>query len=188
MIHPATRLAFINETIGYGVVATEFIPTGTVVWVRDPLDMILEKPDVEALSPLYKPMIDRYAYEEEDGSIVLCWDHARFVNHSCEATCLAAGNGFEIAVCDIHPGEQLTDDYAGLFIKESFPCACGSAKCRGVVHPEDVHTMVPHWRVLTRAALKVAPSVRQPMFQLLSDKNRQAVEKGGFSNGLSHHP
>ena len=63
MIHPATRLAFINETIGYGVVATEFIPTGTVVWVRDPLDMVLEKPDVEALSPLYKPMIDRYAYE-----------------------------------------------------------------------------------------------------------------------------
>jgi uncharacterized protein len=188
MIHPETRLAFINETIGYGVVATEFIPMGTVVWVRDPLDMVLDKADVASLSPLYKPMIDRYAYEEEDGSVILCWDHARFVNHSCEATCLTAGHAFEIAVRDIQPGEQLTDDYAGLYIKESFPCACGSSQCRRVVRPEDLHTMTPNWRVMVKAALTVAPGVRQPMFQLLSDKNRKAVERGGFSNGVSHHP
>ena len=70
---------------------------------------------VAALPAFYRPYLDRYGYEDARGDTVLCWDHARFVNHSCDASCLAAGNGFEIAVKDIHPGEQLTDDYAGLF-------------------------------------------------------------------------
>ena len=38
MIHPKTELKFINNEIGYGVVATEFIPAGTITWAIDKLD------------------------------------------------------------------------------------------------------------------------------------------------------
>jgi hypothetical protein len=190
MIHPATRLAFINDTIGYGVVATELIPRGTVVWVKDPMDQVMTQEDVARLSPLYKPMIDRYSYEEEDGSIILCWDHARFVNHSCEATCLSAGFTFEIVVRDVHPGEQLTDDYSALCIKESFECACGSPTCRGIVRPEDVARMGTVWRPKVERALTDAQHVRQPLMGLLPEKGKAMLERsgGGYSNGLGHHP
>lgn len=32
MIHPAMELKHISEEIGYGVVATAFIPAGTITW------------------------------------------------------------------------------------------------------------------------------------------------------------
>jgi hypothetical protein len=38
MILPKTELQFINKEIGHSVVATEFIPAGTITWVLDKLD------------------------------------------------------------------------------------------------------------------------------------------------------
>ena len=42
MIHPKTELKFINEVVGYGVVATSFIPAGTITWVLDKFDRVLK--------------------------------------------------------------------------------------------------------------------------------------------------
>ena len=36
-----------------------------------------------------------------DGISILCWDNARFVNHSCEPNCLTGGFDFEFAIRDI---------------------------------------------------------------------------------------
>lgn len=36
MMHPDTRLVFVSEAQGLGVVATAFLPMGTILWVRDP--------------------------------------------------------------------------------------------------------------------------------------------------------
>ena len=38
MIHPDTELQFINDKIGYGVVATKLIPKGSITWALDKLD------------------------------------------------------------------------------------------------------------------------------------------------------
>ena len=38
MIYPKTELRFISDEIGHGVVATEFIPAGTITWALDKLD------------------------------------------------------------------------------------------------------------------------------------------------------
>jgi SET domain-containing protein len=112
MIHPDTRLGHRSDEIGLGVFATRPIPKGTVLWALDDLDQRLSPVRVRRLGPRYHALLDRYAFVNAESERVLCSDIARFVNHSCEATCLAAGNGFEIAVRDIHPGEQLTHDYS----------------------------------------------------------------------------
>jgi hypothetical protein len=39
-------------------------------------------------------------------------------------------------VRDIHPGEELTDDYATLNLEESFACLCGTRECRNRISPE----------------------------------------------------
>jgi hypothetical protein len=49
MLHPHTELRFINEQIGYGVIATHFIPRGTVTWVRDDLDQTFSRAQVERM-------------------------------------------------------------------------------------------------------------------------------------------
>ena len=40
MIHPKTTLRFINEEVGYGLYATEFIPKGTITYVKDSLEAL----------------------------------------------------------------------------------------------------------------------------------------------------
>src|SRR5262245_44992186 len=117
MMHPSTELRFVDDQIGYGVFATRPIPRGTITWTRDELDRRFTRQDIDAMSPLYRAILDKYTFVDARGEHVLCWDIARFVNHSCDATCLAPGYEFEIAVRDIAAGEELTDDYGSLNIE-----------------------------------------------------------------------
>ncbi|RKG83521.1 SET domain-containing protein [Corallococcus terminator] len=98
---------------GLGLFAEERIPRGTVVWLYEAgLDLRFWPEDVEDMAPEARAFLARYAYCEHD-TLVLCGDHARFMNHSPEATC---GNNPErtatLALRDIEPGEELTDNYA----------------------------------------------------------------------------
>jgi hypothetical protein len=54
MIHPDTELQFINDKIGYGVVATKLIPKGTITWALDKLDRIFSPEEVRKLDPPYQ--------------------------------------------------------------------------------------------------------------------------------------
>ena len=83
MIHPHTELRFINREIGFGVFATQFIPRGTLTWVCDELDQFVDPARVAALPPNYRKLLDTYTFRDRLGRHVLCWDLARFVNHSC---------------------------------------------------------------------------------------------------------
>ena len=166
MLHPDTTLAWIDDTIGVGVIATKPIPKGTITWARDALDLTLTPDQVHKLGPLYAAHLDRYAYWERDG-LVLCWDLGRFVNHHCEANCMAMGGApFEAAVRDISVGEQLTDEYGTLGLTETMPCACGSAECRGAVHPDDPDRHSDDWWARFRDGLSLVHGVEQPLWSL----------------------
>ena len=45
MIHPNTQIQYINDLIGYGVFATEFIPKGTITYVKDSLELEISPAD-----------------------------------------------------------------------------------------------------------------------------------------------
>ena len=137
MIHPDTELRFINDVIGYGVVATKFIPKGTITWVQDALDRIYTPEDIAGIDPLMLPHIDRYCFTNNKGHKVLCWDNAKFVNHSFNPSCMSTAYDFEIAIRDIHPGEQLTDDYGYLNVEEPFEAEDEGTE-RKVVYPDDI--------------------------------------------------
>jgi hypothetical protein len=62
-----------------------------------------------------------------------------FINHSCEPNAGLDGQIAIVALTRIHPGEEVTIDYAmcdGTPYDE-FECACGSTICRGRVTGED---------------------------------------------------
>jgi hypothetical protein len=74
----------------------------------------------------------------------LCWDNGRFVNHSFNSNCFTTAYDFEIAIRDIYPGEQLTDDYGYLNIPEPFLGVDEGTK-RKVVYPDDLLTYHKVW-------------------------------------------
>ena len=127
MIHPHTELQFISEEVGHGVVATQFIPAGTITWVLDKLDREFTPEQFQKMNELYQHILDTYSFRNSQGNFVLCWDHGRFVNHSFKSNCLSTAYDFEIAIRDIQPGEQLTDDYGYLNISTPFKAANFSA-------------------------------------------------------------
>ncbi len=171
MIHPHTRLAHVSDRIGLGVIATKPIPAGTIVWVRDALDQRIPRSQAETLGPLFRDAIRHFTFWEADGGdLMLCWDHGRYVNHSCEANCLGGGFEFEIAVADIEPGEQLTDDYATFGYASDVQCGCGAPSCRGLVRRSDSVTMAPIWDARLLVATTKLHSVAQPLWPLVMDK------------------
>lgn len=170
MMHPHTRLAHLGESLGFGVVATERIPAGTIVWVMDPLDQRIPRERARALGPLYRRLLRTYAFWESDGDLILCWDHGRYVNHSCESNCLGGGFTFEVAVRDIEPGEELTDDYGTFGFAEDITCACGTPSCRGTLRRTDRAAMAPIWDARLVAALAHFGAVEQPLWPLVADK------------------
>lgn len=172
MIHPHTELRYINPQIGYGVVATHLIPRGTVTWVSDQLDQVVPAAQKLKLPALLQDQLDTYSFRDAEGNYILCWDNARFVNHSCRANCLSADFECEIAVRDILPGEELTDDYGTLNIETSFTCACRQPRCRRVVRPDDVLAYAPLWDGLLQQSLPFLSQVAQPLWPLVEANHK----------------
>lgn len=190
MIHPHTELRFINEAIGYGVVATQFIPKGTITWALDKLDRIFTPADVQKLDPLYQQMLDKYTYRNAEGNYVLCWDNARFVNHSFKSNCLTTAYEFEIAIRDIYPGEELTDDYGYLNIDEPFEVLPEEGVERNVVYPDDILRNYFRWDEQLADAFPYVMKVDQPLFNILAaelrDRARRIAEKEEKLHSILH--
>ena len=176
MIHPSTKLEFISDDKGYGVVATEFIPRGTITWVQDKLDKELTPNDVIQLGNEYVSTIETYSFRNHLGNYILCWDLGRFVNHSFHSNCLTTPYNFEIAIRDIQKGEELTDDYGYLNISEPF-LALDEGSERKVVFPDDIIRMHPEWDDKLKNAFPLIEDVEQPLSQFLLDDISQTVRE-----------
>jgi len=106
---------------------------------------------------------------------VLCWDHGRFMNHSCDPNCIAPGFDFESAVRDIQPGEELTGDYATYNIEAGFDCLCDARDCRGRIELTDRLDLADSWDARISGAFGLLMTVDQPLWPLVQD--RAAVEQ-----------
>jgi hypothetical protein len=202
MIHPDTELQFISREIGYGVVATKFIPKGTITWVLDKLDRSFNPEEIEALDAHYRDIIDTYCYRNNKGQYVLCWDIARYVNHSFKSNCLTTAYDFEIAIRDIEPGEQLTDDYGYLNIEEPFRGVNEGTK-RKTVYPDDLLRYHSQWDKQIDSAMRKLHQTDQPLRKFMTDEkwskaleiatgNRKSESilscyYSGAENGKMHH-
>ncbi len=169
MIHPKTELKFINSEVGYGVVATEFIPAGTITWVLDKLDREFSPSEVQSLEPLYQNILDTYTYRNNKGNFVLCWDNGRYVNHSFNSNCLTTAYDFEVAIRDIAPGEQLTDDYGYLNIPHPFK-GMDEGTRRKVVYPDDLLKYYKTWDKKLVKVFPFIPQIKQPLRSLITDQ------------------
>lgn len=176
MIHPDTELRFISDTVGYGVVAKKLIPKGTITWIQDDLDRVFTSEDEQKIDPKMRAYLNTYCFVNNAGHKVLCWDNAKFVNHSFNSSCMSTAYDFEIAVRDIHPGEQLTDDYGYLNIEEPFEAEDEGTE-RKVVYPDDLLHYYAQWDDLIRQNLSQISKVEQPLQPFLAEQQWKDFQK-----------
>jgi len=167
MLHPFTELRPIDEHVGVGVFVTRPIERGTVVWVQDVRDVIYTPQHYDRLPRPQRAIADKYAYEDSWGNLVLCWDLARYMNHSCEPATLSLGEYCEIATRDLAIGDQLTCEYGFLNLDEPMLCRCGAPTCRGIIAPGDYAELGHRWEHAVRRLLPSVNLVEQPLWALV---------------------
>jgi uncharacterized protein len=97
---------------GYGLIAREPIPEGTVYWKLIPgFDAIISEEELLSFSASAHAHMEYYGfYDACLGKYVLCADDDKFTNHSDTPNSRYCG-GCAVAIRDIAVGEEITDDY-----------------------------------------------------------------------------
>jgi hypothetical protein len=169
MIHPNTTLHSVNKEKGLGIFATSFIPKGTLTYVKDKLEIEISMDDHRLKDPLLNEIIETYTFIDENGTRILSWDNAKYVNHCCHCNTMSTGYGFEIAVSDIAPGEEITDEY-GMFNSDyEMELKCSKKNCRGHVTESDIEFNYIMWDERVKSALKHFNNVDQPLLPFTDD-------------------
>ncbi len=167
MIHPDTELRFINESIGFGVFATKLIPKGTITWILDELDLAYDESYVMSLEPMRRDRLLKYSFRDEKGQYILCWDIARYVNHSFDSALITTPYKFELAARDLYPGDEITDDYGYFNLDVPFECHPEPHSSRTKVMPDDILSYYPEWDRKAADAMQYFNQVEQPLLYLI---------------------
>lgn len=170
MIHPDTKVQYLNEKIGWGVFSTSFIPKGTIVYVKDELELTITPQQFAKLDNHLQQAVEKYSYLENQGNRIVSWDHAKYVNHCCDCNTMSTGYGFEIAIKNIYPDDEITDEYGLFNVKEKMNLTCEKSGCRGCIQPSDIDQYFRNWDSKVKSALTEIMEVEQPLISLLDLK------------------
>ena len=102
---------------GIGLFATEFIKKGTPTWQFTPgMDLELKENLMKLPQSSWESLLNHcYIDPQKPDTYILCFDNARFVNHSENPSIkngpLVNGVYSDIAARDIEEGEELTYNY-----------------------------------------------------------------------------
>jgi SET domain-containing protein len=100
-----------DPRMGLGLFATEFIPKDSIVWeFVEGVDIKVSVDRVEQMSEAQQEYFEKYAWVEDDYYYSSC-DLTNFVNHSYQPN-LKIIDEIMISLKDIHPGEELFENYA----------------------------------------------------------------------------
>lgn len=177
MIHPNTELRFINAQVGYGVFATSDIAEGTIVYVKDSLELSISPTEYLMHNEEMKEVIEKYSYIDETGNRIISWDFAKYVNHCCNCNSISTGYGFEIAIRDIKKEEQITDEYGIFNLVKPMTLVCGEANCRKEIKPSDFDDYHQAWDQKIRQSIGKLFTVEQPLMPFVEKKTREDLDE-----------
>lgn len=176
MIHPHTTIIHINETVGFGVFATQDIAEGTIVYVKDSMELEISPIEFLTHQKEIQEVIEKYSYIDQRGYRIVSWDFAKYVNHCCNFNTISTGYGFEIAIRDIKAGEQITDEYGIFNLTHDIELTCAEPHCRKAVKPKDFDTYYTQWDEIIKKSLAKFKSVEQPLLVFVDDSSKQELE------------
>jgi hypothetical protein len=169
MFHPDARIQWINDVVGYGLVATRLIPKGTITYLKDPMELEFSPQHFQQLPAVLQAEVEKFSYIDEKGNRIVSWDFAKYVNHCCNCNTMSTGYGFEIALRDIYPGEEITDEYGIFNMEESMAVVCEKPGCRLTIQGEDLERYAAKWDEQLKESLRSIKIVDQPLWFLLQE-------------------
>jgi len=175
MIHPHTCLKFISDEMGYGVFATQLIPKGTITYVKDALEVEVTSATYWQYDNSIRAVIDKYSYIDERGIRIVSWDFAKYVNHCCHCNTMSTGYGFEIAIRDIQPGEEITDEYGLFNLDQDMEITCAKPHCRQKLTYGDLDKYYEEWDAKVLPPLRNVFEVAQPLAEHLDSHTFNAL-------------
>lgn len=114
MLLVKTKLG-VSSVHGFGLIADEFIPKGTVTWEYHPVfDCAFTDEEVMAAPEIIRKTLLHFCYfDKELNKHVLCGDGQRFINHSQDVSKINIESitRRDVAARDIQPGEEFLCDY-----------------------------------------------------------------------------
>lgn len=119
----------------------------------------------------------KYSFRDRFGNFVLCWDHARFVNHSFTPSLIVTPFDLELASRDIAPGQEITDDYGWLNCEVPFVPRPEGDAYRSEVLPDDFLRHADEWDRRALDAFASFDRVPQPLFPLVRPEFHQAIRR-----------
>lgn len=167
----------ISDQVGYGVFATELIPEGTIVYVKDSMEIIISPTDYFDHSEAMQDVIEKYSYKDENGNRIVSWDFAKYVNHCCNCNTISTGYGFEMAIRDIQKGEQITDEYGIFNLDYEMDLICSESCCRTKVTPSDFDEHYPEWDKKIKKSMPKLFSVPQPLMSLVDEEVKAELDQ-----------
>lgn len=112
---------------GEGLIALENFKPGDVVVVWDTSNTLTDE-QYERMPDDQRRYVVRYK-----GEWLYMTGPGRSINHSCDPNTIPR-NGSDVAIRDIHPGDEITSDYRPVMIAgERMECRCGAANCMGYI-------------------------------------------------------
>lgn len=177
MIHPQTTVQAVSDIIGSGVFATAFLPKGTIMVVRDQWDLVFSQNQWAELPAPVRNSMETWAYHDKEGNLVLSWDHAKYMNHSCHSNTMMTAAGFEIAVRDIQAGEEITTEYGLLNVQEPYPLFCNCLECRKELRLDDIDRYGSSWDTLIGESVQAGFSLTQPLAIVFTEKIHRALQE-----------
>lgn len=168
MLHPDIIIKG-GSISGKGLFAKRNIPKGTIVYRIKNDIRVYSKSQYNKFSKRYRKVLEKFANEDNNGTIIHHIDGAKYGNHSCYPNCheLSSGHAYmDITLRGIKKGEELTWDYATLVPswKKSIKCNCGSKNCR-----KKIFRVSPNSRIIkklksrTKRAEKNCLKAKQPL-------------------------
>lgn len=167
MLHPLVKV--VDSVIdGKGLVATGLIRAGDVVSRLEP-----DQPMTSLAEFLRWPKEKQdafliHSYQCREDWLVSEQGVEKYMNHACDPNTWWADDDTMIARRDIHPGEEITYDYATteVAVEMEMKCCCGSPLCRGIVTNRDY--LIPEWQErfgqhLPRHTLKAIEVAKAPI-------------------------
>lgn len=95
---------------------------------------------------------------------------------------MSTGWGFEIALRDIMPGEEIRDEYGLFNLPWTMPLTCSQSPCRGCLAHDDFERYAAQWDAQIQVAVRQAMDVPQPLWSLLDEETavslRQYINTG----------
>lgn len=178
MMHPDTELRLADPDVGLGVFASARIDAGTLLWVRDELDVVRSEAELRALPDTLQRVARRLGYRDARRRWIVCWDAGKHVNHSCAPAMRGVGHDAMIAVRDLRPGDEVTCDYAECNLETPLPCLCGAPGCRGVIEAQVPAATWARWQRQVERVVGAAVGRPQPLLSVCVDPSLAGVLAG----------